>query len=123
MPLAFYKVLHILAVFFVISALGGLALHAASGQRKDANPLRKLVAILHGAGLVLALIGGFGALAKMGVGGALIPGWAWAKMVIWLLLGGAIAVPYRAPHLARHLLWVVPVLGGVATWLAIYKPF
>ncbi|HVS65510.1 MAG TPA: hypothetical protein VMT85_18630 [Thermoanaerobaculia bacterium] len=123
MPLAFYKVLHVLAVLLVLAALGAHAGHAASGQPKDANPLRKLIAALHGTGLLLALVGGFGGLARIGIEGAMIPGWAWAKMVIWLLFAGAIAVPYRAPHLAKHLLWGLPVLGGIATYLAIYKPF
>jgi hypothetical protein len=122
--LAFYKVLHVLAVFLVIAALGGVAAHAASGQSKQASPLYRLSMALHGVGLLLALVGGFGMLAKLGVdGGALIPGWAWAKMVVWLLFAAAIAVPYRAPQAARHLLWGLPVLGGIATYLAIYKPF
>jgi hypothetical protein len=38
------------------------------------------------------------------------------------LLGGLIAVPYRRPDLARAVFIAIPALGGLAAWLAIYKP-
>jgi uncharacterized membrane protein SirB2 len=119
---SFYKVLHLLAVFLVLAALGAQAAHAATGQTKASNPLRKLTGALHGAGLLVVLVAGFGALAKLGFG-ASFPGWVWAKMVVWLLFAGAVAIPYRAPRFARHLLWLLPVLGAVGGYLAVYKPF
>lgn len=122
MSLLFYKLLHLVAVFLVLAALAAQAAHAATGQPKDANPLRKLSGALHGAGLLVILVAGFGALAKLGFG-ADFPGWVWAKMVVWLLFAAAVAIPYRAPQLARHLLWALPILGGLGAYLAIYKPF
>jgi hypothetical protein len=120
--LPFYKVLHLVAVFLVLAALAAQAAHAATGQSKDSNPLRKLSGALHGAGLLVILGAGFGALAKLGFDGG-FPGWVWAKMVVWLLFAGAVAVPYRAPQLAKHLLWLLPILAGAGAYLAIYKPF
>ncbi|HVS13316.1 MAG TPA: hypothetical protein VMV46_05305 [Thermoanaerobaculia bacterium] len=122
MSYSLYKVLHLLAAFLVLAALGAQAAHAATGQAKSSNPLRKLTGALHGAGLLVILVAGFGALAKLGFG-ASFPGWVWAKAAIWLLFAGAVAVPYRAPHLAKHLLWLLPALGALAGYLALYKPF
>jgi len=55
--------------------------------------------------------------------GAGFPGWLWLKIVIWVLLAAAAALPYRRPSLAVPLLVAVPVLAGLAAWSAIYKPF
>jgi len=40
-----------------------------------------------------------------------------------LTLGALVALPYRRPDLARLVFIALPVLGGLASWLAIYKPF
>jgi hypothetical protein len=38
-------------------------------------------------------------------------------------MGGLLVLPYRAPGLARTVLWSLPVLGALAAWLGIAKPF
>jgi hypothetical protein len=38
-------------------------------------------------------------------------------------VGGLVGVPYRRPDLARSVFLAVPLLGTIAAWLAIYKPF
>ncbi len=63
-----------------------------------------------------------GTLARLGVTGG-FPGWVWAKLALWLVVGASAAVIKRAPGFSVHLLWLMPVLGGVGAWLAIYKPF
>ena len=115
-----YNVVHVFSVFLLFVALGGLFLHAINGGTKESNQGRKLVVISHGVAMVLILVAGFGMLAKLGAG---FPGWAIAKFVLWVLLGAAVAIPYRRPELARPLWLLAPVLGGAAAWLAIYKPF
>jgi hypothetical protein len=32
-------------------------------------------------------------------------------------------LPYRSPKMARMLLLLLPLLGGIAGWLALAKPF
>jgi hypothetical protein len=119
-----YKVIHLIGIFLTLTALAGLALAAANGATKQTNPARKLISAWHGAGLLIVLVGGFGLLARLGVmHGASFPGWVWAKLAIWIAVGALVAVPYRRPDLSRLVFIALPVLGGLAAWLAIYKPF
>jgi hypothetical protein len=101
-----------------------MAAHAATGRPKRENPNHRSLLALHGLGALMTLTGGFGLLARMGVGhGQPFPGWAWAKLILWVILGGIIALPYRSTTLARLLLFIVPLLGLLGAYLANYKPF
>lgn len=118
-----YKLIHLLGVIALFLALGGLTFHAVSGGTRS-GASRKLVAITHGVALFLVILGGFGLLARIGVThGTSWPGWVWTKLAIWLLLGAALALPYRKPELAKPLWFILPLLGGVAAYMALYKPF
>lgn len=119
-----YKVLHLFGIILLFVALGGLTLHAINGGTKETNRSRKLVAISHGLALFIVILGGFGLLARIGVAhGTSWPGWVWGKLLIWVLMGAALVIPNRKPEWARGLWITLPVLGGIAAWLAIYKPF
>lgn len=119
MTYAAYKVLHILGVIMIFFALGAQLLRAQVGD--SAQGISKAAAAaMHGVGLILALVGGFGLIAKLGVG---FPGWVWAKVAIWLVLGGITAVIKRAAGLRAALWFALPALGLLAAYLAIYKPF
>jgi hypothetical protein len=121
MPYETYKIIHVLSAFFLFAVAGGVALFTANGGTKENNSLRKLAGILHGLALVGLLVAGFGLLARLGIGS--IPGWVFAKLVLWLLLGGILTLPYKKPELGKLFFWLIPLLGGVAAVLAIYKPF
>ncbi|MCO4745424.1 MAG: hypothetical protein KC912_11595 [Proteobacteria bacterium] len=116
MSFTFYKVLHIAAVLWVFAAIGGGLLSGADNERA-----RKLGGMSHGIALLIALVSGFGALAKLGISG--LPGWIWAKLVIWLVIGALVVVPKRAPQFAVPVFFALPVLGLIASWLAVAKPF
>ena len=118
MNIAFYKVLHLLGLSLVVLSLGGIILHAINGGSKQSNSFRKGVMITHGVGLLLLLVAGFGMLAKMGIHS--FPGWVVGKVIIWVILGGCVALAYKQ-HLARKLWFAVPVLVVIAACLAIYK--
>ena len=119
----FYNVVHIVGIVLVMSALGALALHSAAGGTRQTNPARGLVAAMHGVGMLLILVAGFGMLARLGfLHGSAFPGWLWVKIAVWVTLAAATLLPYRRPALARPLLLALPVLGGLATYMAIYKP-
>jgi hypothetical protein len=121
---ATYKVVHLIGIMLMFAVLGGLTLTVANGATKQTSKVRRLIGIAHGIALFVVLLGGFGLLARLGiVHGAGFPGWVWGKLTIWALLAIMLAVPYRRPELARPLFMLLPVLGGIAAWFAIYKPF
>jgi hypothetical protein len=120
-PLLIYKNLHLLGVFMFLVALGGLILQQIQLTTRD-QVWRKPVAITHGIGMVLALVGGFGMLARLGIFWPW-PGWVIAKIVIWLVLGVLVALIGRAPALAKPLWWTTIALAAIAAYLALNKPF
>jgi hypothetical protein len=123
-PYPVYKIVHILGIILLMSALGGAAVRAmvAGGEAARGGPQR-LLAIFHGVGAFFILLGGFGMLARIGGMQGAFPGWVWAKIAVWILLGAALILPRRRPALARPVLFALPLLGGLAAYLAIYKPF
>ena len=117
-----YKTIHVFGIVLTFLAFGALLLNAFGGRGKEGNPARKTTAITHGVGLFLILLGGFGMQAKtMGVGHW--PAWLIVKLVIWVVLGGIIAVIYRKPAAAKWLWYVLPLLAAAAAYLALFKPF
>jgi hypothetical protein len=123
-PRDFYEILHIIGIAMLFLAIGGVAVHAANGGSKAGSSTRPIVGTVHGVGVLLILVGGFGMLARMGFQhGASFPGWLIGKMVIWFVLSGIALLPYRRPALARPFLVLLPLLAGAAAYLALYKPF
>jgi hypothetical protein len=119
--LVVYKNLHLLGVFMILMALGGLIIHQINAGTRQ-QVWRKPVAITHGIGLVLVLVGGFGMLARLGIPWPW-PGWVVGKIIIWLIFGVLIAVIGRTPTLAKPWWWSTIVLAAIAAYLAINKPF
>lgn len=121
MTLDFYRVLHLLGIFMLLFALGGMNLHMINGGSREFKS-RKWAAIIHGLGLVITLIAGFGLLAKLQLSSA-VPAWAWAKLAIWLVLGAYPAIYYRRGPMAKLLFATTMLFALAAAWLGIYKPF
>lgn len=113
----FYRLVHLSGLILLFSGLAGLwGAHIGGGA--PARPVRITLALLHGFGLLFLIVSGFGLLARLGFLSGL-PGWAIAKIVIWLFLGGAITL------LKRRFGWALPaclVAGALAAYLCIYKP-
>ncbi len=122
MSYEFYRVLHLFSVFGVTLSLGGMCIYMAAGGTRASFSTRKFVGIIHGIGLFIALVGGFGLLARLGLVQGL-PGWAMAKIVLWIILGGLPTLIYKKPQYAKAIFITVWVLTGVATYIARYKPF
>ncbi|MGD2120344.1 MAG: hypothetical protein PVJ76_01300, partial [Gemmatimonadota bacterium] len=79
---------------------------------------------IHGFGALAALTGGFGLLARLNLeSDGLFPGWIWAKLALWVLLGALVALPYRKAALAGPLLFVIPLLAFLGGVLANFQPF
>lgn len=119
----FYNLVHIVGLVLLMSGLGGMALRSAGGVDNGSRALRRLALALHGLGVFLILLGGFGMLARMGIAhGAGWPGWLWVKVAVWGVLAAAALLPYRWPAASVPLLLLLPALGGLAAYMAIYKP-
>lgn len=118
MSYEFYKVLHILGLMLLFFALGGYTLKSSED---NAKPTRILLAVSHGVGLLLMLVAGFGLVAKLKLGGT--PGWAWIKVGLWLAFGAAPVLIKRTPARLRPVWVVLPLLGTIAAYLAVNKPF
>ncbi len=120
MPYELYKVVHVIGVMLLFASLGGLVATAATGQ--NGHGARKIFVISHGVALVLLLVAGFGLMARLNLNnGGSWPLWIYGKVVIWIFMGGALALVKRVPDKAK--IWYVLVLavGLVAAILAVYK--
>lgn len=126
---AVYKTVHYLGIFILVTALtaalaraagAGLGAPAGSGAGEaPADPWKKRLVAAHGVGLFLVLLGGFGMLARLGLG---LTGWVHAKLAIWLVLGGFIALR-RSVGAASWGVALVPLLAALAGYVAYTKPF
>jgi len=114
-PYTTYKILHLLGIIGVLLALGA---GAALGAHLDAATRRRN-SLLHGVGLLLILVSGFGMLAKGNLG---FPGWVIAKVVIFILIG-ALPVWMRRRNTPGTMTLVSLVLALAAGILATLRPF
>ena len=117
-----YKIVHLMSVFAIFAILGGQCVYAINGGTRATNRAGRLSAIILGVALLIAIVAGFGLLARLDLM-ADLPGWVWVKLAIWLLAAFYSGLPFRYPALAKPLLIALPFLGLAAAWLAISKPF
>ncbi|MFQ5527147.1 MAG: hypothetical protein ACE5GX_12905 [Thermoanaerobaculia bacterium] len=119
MSYAAYKLIHIASILFLFTTIGGVALYGANGGTKQNNVGRIWVAAIHGLTLAFIFISGFGLIAKIGTG---FQAWVWAKVALWFVIGGIAMLPLRKQSLGLPYLVVMPLLGAVAAFLALFKP-
>lgn len=112
MSYEFYKVIHLVSIFFFLSTAGS--------QLMGSND-SKLPKILGGISSLLILVAGMGLLARIGVSHKDgWPAWVTAKMVIWLVL--VIMVPVvnkRFSQFAKAAWWVMMALSTAAAYMAV----
>ena len=124
MPYEFYKVLHLLAILVLFTAMGGLAMVTLrGGSEAELKAARKPLIILHGVALLVIFVAGFGLMAKLGMMKSGWPTWIFGKITVWLVLGGAVAVLKRRMGNTWYWYLVLPLVGALGAWLAVYKPF
>ncbi len=111
----FYKILHLAGIMTLFTGLAVLLI-----QGKD-GPLRKQALMFHGVGLFLMLLSGFGLMAKLHL--SYTAGWFFLKLGIWLFFGAVVALAKNGV-LKGLTGWVVCiVVGVVAAWTGLVKPF
>src|SRR5688572_20001610 len=119
MPYNVYKLIHFLGIFTVMVVLAVACTHVLRGGTRADNPQRKLLGSAHGIAMFLILLGGFGMLARIGVMHTSLPGWVYAKLVIWTLVAAAPALLYRGPRLAKATILAAPALAVLAAAIAL----
>ena len=118
MSYEFYKIMHVFSAFVIFTSLGTLA----ATIRHDSSRLRRIAQIGHAIALATLFVAGFGLMARLGMFGS-IPVWAWIKIGLWLVLTLIVLPLRRQPGWVTALLISIPILGGLAVWLAVQKPF
>lgn len=108
-----YKFLHLLGLGAVAFSFGAFAMRSEDPSKK------KLPSAVHGVGLFLVLLGGFGMAAKMKLAVASTP-WVIFKVVVWLGLGGFMAINKRKPDLVPKAQVALTLLAVVAAYLGVF---
>ncbi|MEM7151807.1 MAG: hypothetical protein AAF799_03150 [Myxococcota bacterium] len=117
-----YKVLHLLGIMVLFACLGGIAiLGLRGGDERDVKPLRKVLTIGHGVSLLVVFVAGFGLMARIGIMSGW-PTWIFIKLGLWLVLGAALTLVKRTPEMGRVWLFLLPLVGAAAAWVAVTHP-
>lgn len=116
-----YKIMHILGLTIMLMGLAGV-LFAFALNSVVPPKVRMMTFAFHGTGLLLMLVGGFGMLARLGLVNGL-PLWIYAKLAIWLIFSGATVLAKRKLLPPGLFIVLAAALVGIATYLALYKPF
>jgi hypothetical protein len=117
------KLFHLVGIMLIFLGLGGMVFAAYAGFGPEKKLIRRAAALCHGIGLLFILASGIAMLSSLGLLHGDPPGWVKAKFVIWLVLGGSIALAGRWSRGIWILLPAWILLGAAAGWLALYKPF
>lgn len=107
-----YSVIH---VFSIIMLSGSILYIAANPQKHKKKKMMTITGVLG----LLALVAGFGSMAKMGYSYG--SGWFIVKTVAWLFLMALAGMAYRKPK--GFVLSSLIVSVAVATYMVYFKPF
>jgi hypothetical protein len=118
-----YKLVHLSGIFLMIMSFGSLiyqSLIKEENQPQGGLSKRNL-SIIHGVGLLMVLIGGFGMLARQGVVGAW-PNWVSLKFTIWLILTFMIIAIKKFKDQGSLFFWFIILMAMTAAYLGIKHP-
>ena len=120
MSYVFYKWLHLVALFVLMTVQGAFLLHALSGSKAEIPGTKRKWMMVHGITLFLVFLAGFGLLARLGVHWPW-PLWVWVKIAIWLFYGAFATLLLRCSQKVK--LWAVLHLAALilAVWAVLQK--
>jgi len=108
-----YLILHLTGFLFLALSIGGFVTSQASDRAKSLK-------ILHGIGMFLLLLGGFGMLARLSIGWP-FPVWTFIKLFIWLLMGGFPSYQSKLKGNSDLIFATLLILTALA--MGVVKPF
>jgi uncharacterized membrane protein SirB2 len=121
MTYAAYKFLHLAGVLLMMLCLGAIASHRLQGGTKENFKERKFFMMLHGIGLLVSFVAGFGLMAKAQFSFA--TGWFSIKLLTWLIVGFYPTVFWREKGVGKVPLYVLMGVVAFAIYIVEYKPF
>ena len=113
-----YRLIHVAGVVLLLLGTGALIADVAAHGKRGRN--RPLALAFHGIGLLVILVSGFGAVAKMELENHL-PAWILPKLVIWILFGALVALIPRF-RIAWAWMLIAAALAGASAYFALFKP-
>ena len=120
MSYEFYKIAHLLGIFLLTSGLMGVFFTVWAGTPL-LGKVKSASFALHGTGLLIMLVSGFGLLARLGLVGSM-PTWVYFKLALWTFFALAISVLKRKGHLGMPL-YLILLAGYFCTaYLGVFKP-
>jgi hypothetical protein len=114
------KIIHLTGLAMTFMGLAGILAAKAAGQLPFSK--RLIFHFFFGIGLLLIIVTGFAMANQSGVLQT-APLWLKGKLVIWLLVGGSMALATRLCRYAAAVMVIWTLLVLTAAWLAIDKPF
>jgi len=115
---AFYHVAHIVGVMFVFAGFGALL---SAGEKRGG------AMALHGIGLLILLVAGFGMIAKNHPAAPTVYSytapWVITKAVIWLVLGALPVLAKKRVLPGGAVVAIALILGATAAYLGYFKGF
>lgn len=120
MSYEFYKIAHLLGIFLLTSGLMGVFFTVWAGTPLQGK-LKSASFALHGTGLLIMLVSGFGLLARMGMVGAM-PTWVYFKLGLWAFFAVAVSVLKRKGHLGMPLYLLLLAGYFCAAYIGVMKP-
>lgn len=117
MSYEFYKILHFSGLILTFTSLSGYIFYLVQNK---ANEKRKFFSIVHGLGLLILLVSGFGLAARLGYMQQL-PNWIYIKLAIWVVIGGALVIIKRQILSPVIIYSAVVILGMLAAITAVTK--
>ncbi len=114
MPQEVYRIMHVVGLALAMAAIG-----AAAGGMNLGEAKKKAWAWMHGIGLALLIVAGFGLMEKTDVEG--YPLWIIIKLAMSIALGAALTIAYKAAPKRPILAILIPLLFiGIALYAAKY---
>jgi uncharacterized membrane protein len=105
----------------ILLSLGAVFSHTFQGGTKANFKARKFFGMIHGIGLLISFVAGFGLMARAGF--SFTSGWIYIKLGIWLLMGMYPVIFYKQKTPTK---WPLLALIGallILLYAVEYKPF
>lgn len=120
MSMEFYKILHLTGIFMVMISLGAFISQYKTAKSKEIAD-KKSISITHGIGLILALVGGFGLMARLSVPW---DGWIITKIILWFVLGGITVLIKKSSSKMASIWWMLLIaICAFVVYLVRMRPY